>query len=335
MRTLFRNIACTASIIVLSVPIFAQESTVYISIVSTKLFVVGAPNPMTGLFFKSLARDTSWHHGGAVNIRAFGHAVHTPSKGKLVYIASGNGAHRTTDGGKTWKITTGWEITEVLWVSIDQRNSNQVYVATPYGVYKTTDGGTTWKEQNKGLGALFTSSILVDHSNSDVLYCSTEDGVYRSDNAGQSWKRTGLNVVGIRVVAQHPTNPSVLAAGTEHHGLYITRNGGKYWTKSEAGIDHSTFFTVAFDPSNPDTVYAGGYVTGVYKSVNGGQSWERFNHGLTDLNVHSLAVDPLNGKRVFAGTIGGGLFQSDDGGETWRNVGFEGSQVWTVSIQPF
>jgi photosystem II stability/assembly factor-like uncharacterized protein len=134
----------------LSAGLFGQQSTVYISVLSTKLFVVGAANPETGLYYKKTG-DTTWHHAGAKNIRAFGLAVHTPSKGSFICIASGNGVHRSTDGGATWKITTGWEITEVLSVVIDKSDPTFILCATPYGVYRTLDAGMTWKECNNGI----------------------------------------------------------------------------------------------------------------------------------------------------------------------------------------
>jgi photosystem II stability/assembly factor-like uncharacterized protein len=190
-------------------------------------------------------------------------------------------------------------------------------------------------ERNAGLQGKFTSAVIIDHSNSNILYCSTEDGVYRSDDGASTWRRSGLSVGGIRVIAQHPSDARVLAAGTEDHGIYITRNGGKYWEKCEAGLDHATFYTIAFNPGNPQTLYAGGYVTGVYKSTDGGVSWMRTNSGLTNLNVHSIAVDPTVSDRVYAATQWGGVFRSDDAGESWHNVGLNGSQVWTITVQPF
>ncbi|MEK6754932.1 MAG: hypothetical protein AABZ02_02150, partial [Bacteroidota bacterium] len=199
----------------------------------------------------------------------------------------------------------------------------------------SADGGTTWKEKNNGLLHKFTSSVIVDHASSNVIYCSTEDGVYRSDNGADTWTRTGLSVGGVRVVTGHPTNANILVAGTDDHGIYVTRNGGKYWEKSEAGLDHATFYTIAFDLKNPQTVYAGGYMTGVYKSTDGGVSWKQTNAGLTNLNVHSIAVDPTNSDRLYVSTQWGGVFRSDDGGITWRNAGLSGSQVWTITIQPF
>ncbi|HCA80434.1 MAG TPA: hypothetical protein DEP53_11950 [Bacteroidetes bacterium] len=319
---------------VFSAGLFGQQSTVYISVLSTKLFVVGAANPETGLYYKKTG-DTVWNHTGAKNIRAFGLAVHTPYKGSLICIASGNGVHRSTDGGATWRITTGWEITEVLSVVIDQSDPNFMLCTTPYGVHRTLDGGITWKECNNGIKEKFASSVVIDHENNKILYCGTEDGVYRSENMGESWQRTGLGVSGVRVVVQNPKDPNTLVAGTDDHGIYVTRNAGKYWEKTEAGLDHLTFYAIAYDPTNPQVLYAGGYVTGVYKSSDGGLSWTRKNEGLTNLNIHSLAVDPTNGSRVFVGTQWSGVFQSDNAGDTWRNIGLNGSQVWTISVQPF
>src|SRR5512137_845146 len=84
-----------------------QESTVYASIVATKLFVVGAANPRTGLHYQHPSADTAWQHAGPNNIRAFGCAVHLGSQQRVLYIAAGNGLHKSTDGGTTWRVTTG------------------------------------------------------------------------------------------------------------------------------------------------------------------------------------------------------------------------------------
>ena len=315
--------------------IFAQ-STVYASVVSTKLFVVGAANAGTGLFSQHPGDDTTWQHSGAARIRAFGVATDVASKGQIVYIASGNGLHKTTDGGRTWRITTGWEITEVLWVTPDKRDRNIVYIATVYGIYKTTDGCATWQQMNNGLALpAFTPCIIIDANDHNTLYCASEDGAYVSHDAARSWKRLGLHVRSIRVIAQHPDNSKILFAGTEDDGLYYTENGGQWWTKAEPGITTSTFYTVAFDPVHPDTMYAGGYVSGVYKSIDGGKSWSRSSAGLEYLSIHSIAVDPTNPRRVYAGTIWGGIYRSDNGGEKWVSAGLPDSEVWTVIIQPY
>jgi photosystem II stability/assembly factor-like uncharacterized protein len=298
------------------------------------MFVVGAANPQTGIFYQPAGHDTLWSHTGPKNIRAFDMAIAPGSDGTVMYIASGNGLHKTTDGGASWKITTGWEITEVLSVSPDPRDANTIYIATAYGIYRTHDGCESWQEMNNGLDRRFTSSVLADRFVPDVVYCAGEGGVYRSNDGARSWNRIGLSVPNVRVVNQHPQDPEMLVAGTEEHGIYISPNGGRWWTKSEAGVDHRTFYTIAFDPGNPDILYAGGYVTGVYKSEDRGGSWKRMNRGLAYLTIHAIAVDPRNSNTVYAGGYWGGVFRSDDGAGRWQSAGLPEAQVWNILIQP-
>jgi photosystem II stability/assembly factor-like uncharacterized protein len=312
------------------------QPIVYASVLSSKAFVVGAANPNTGLHFQRAGDDTTWQHTGAMRIRAFGMAADVSSKGQTLYIASGNGLHKTSDGGKTWRITTGWEITEVLGVSPDPRNSNIVYIATAYGIFKTTDGCVTWKEMNNGIPfPPFTQCVIIDHDDSNTLYCASESGLYLSHDAAASWNRTGLHVPNVRTVVQHPRDPLVLLAGTEEHGIYRTSNGGKWWMRTQAGLDHVTFYAIAFDPVHPDTMYAGGYVTGVYKSVDGGTRWTHMHHGLEYPSVHSLAVDPTNSSRVYAGTFWGGVYRSDNGGEQWNAAGIPGGEIGVIAIHTY
>ena len=313
----------------------AQESTVYTTVVATRLFVVGAANPRTGLHYQRAAGDTGWHQVGPKTIRAFGMGFFTPSRGRILYIGAGNGVHRSSDFGATWKTTTGWRITEVLGVTPDQHDSNTVYCATEFGVFRSTDGCATWKEMNTGLKSTFISCVIIDRADPRRLFCATEEGAYVSEDRGEHWKRMGLSVGGIRTIVQNPADPLMLIAGTEDFGMYVTRDGGSIWTRTEAGIDHTTFYAIAFNPRNPDTVYAGGYVTGVYRSLDGARSWRRVNDGLTALNIHSIAVDPVHPERIFAAAYWGGVFRSDTAGEKWTPIGLSESQSWMVCVEPY
>jgi photosystem II stability/assembly factor-like uncharacterized protein len=249
-----------------------------------------------------------------------------------MYIAAGNGLHVSTDGGTSWRISTGWEITEVQWVCPDPHRAGTVYIATPYGVYRTTDGCDTWANRSSGLPSAFTTCVIVDWSRPDVLYAATEGGAAWSTDGGATWRKTGLHVDGVRVIVQHPRDPAILAAGTEEHGIYMTGDGGRTWGKREAGVNHTTFYSIVFDPSNPDIMYAGGYITGVYKSTDGGQRWRRVNNCLDTPSIHTIAVDPRNGNRVYAGAYWGGVYVTENGGETWTHVGLPEAQVWHLTV---
>ena len=311
----------------------APQSTVCASVLATHLFVVGAANPQTGVFCQHTGDDTVWSHTGSKTIRAFAIAPGPLSHGRVLYIAGGNGVHLSRDGGRTWKITTDWRITEVMCVAPDPADTNTVYCTTPYGVFKTVDGCATWTEMNAGLKALYAPSLIVGKGG--LLYCVTEDGIYRSTDGAGHWSRMPLSVTGTRVLAQSPADPSFLIAGTESYGLYVSHDGGNIWTRSESGVDHMTFYSVAFDPVNPAIVYAGGYVTGVYKSVDGAKSWTRVNEGLTNPTIHAIAVDPLDHNHVYAATLWGGVFGSLDGGAHWKSAGLSGSQVWSIVIHTY
>src|SRR5215212_6728963 len=88
-----------------------------------------------------------------------------PSNGDIIYagtgeedsrnsISPGGGIYKSTDAGKTWKLT-GLEKTEVIGrIVIDPKDPNIVYVAAlgkawttnpERGLYKSTDGGAAWK----------------------------------------------------------------------------------------------------------------------------------------------------------------------------------------------
>ena len=311
----------------------AQGPTVFAPVLATHLFVVGAANPQTGVFFQHAGDDTVWSHTGSKTIRAFGIAFSPGSNGRVRYIAGGNGVHCSRDGGRTWKITTDWRVKEVMCVAPDPADTTIVYCSTPYGVFKTTDGCASWNEMNTGLTSHYTVSIIAGKDGR--LYCVTEDGLFTSGDGAAHWTRMGLSVSGTRVLAQSPADPSFLVAGTESYGLYVSHDGGRIWTRSESGVDHMTFYAVAFDPVNPEIVYAGGYVTGVYKSVDGAKSWKRMNEGLDNLNVHGIAVDPADHNRVYAATLWGGMYATRDGGAHWKSAGLSGAQIWNVVIYNF
>jgi photosystem II stability/assembly factor-like uncharacterized protein len=316
-----------------SLPLSAQtDPVVYVPVVSSELFVVGAPNPQTGLF---LSRDNgqSWIHKGWKNIRAFCVAVEPHSGGDIIYVASGNGVLKTEDAGKSWRVMTDWRITEVMDIRVDYENPDNVYIVTAYGAYRSKDAGWTWTEQNTGLQQTYLSALLIDTQNPAILYAGGESGLYRSTNRMETWEYVEFEHMPVRAIAQSNSSPEIIFVGTEDDGIFRSTDQGITWEQLRNGLHHSTFYSLIIDPMNNAVIYGGGFETGVYKSVDGGNSWQRYTRGLTNVNVPAIAVHPVDTDIVFAGTNGGGLFRSNDGGRIWEHIALESAEIYTIIVQ--
>jgi len=332
MRCVFgKTFLLLFSVIVSNEVVSAQTETLYMSVRSSRQTRLNASdNPTIGLF---LSRDggATWEHKGwRDQIKVF---YTEAGRDGTLWAACGNGVLRSIDGGATWKITTGWEVTEVLRVKIDPRDPNVVYAASAYGIFKTSDNGKSWQEKNRGLDNTFVSDLVIDRTNSARLIAATEGGIYVSTHQGESWSLAALRGKGVRMVVQDPLHAKRFWAGTEDEGVFLSTKKGERWQPANRNANLTTVYAVAIDPKNSNTVYLGTHEGGVYRSTDGGESWQPCNNGLNNLVVHALAILPSNPKIIFAGTINGGLYRSANGGATWEFNSQPDGQVWGLSIK--
>jgi photosystem II stability/assembly factor-like uncharacterized protein len=231
------------------------------------------------------------------------------------------GAHRSTDGGRSWTaMNTGITARSgpsgdgipIFSLTIDQKHPEILWAGTQAmrGVFKSTDGGETWSEMENGIevqNGMEIRSFSVDPTNSDVVYMG----------------------------GSYTPNPSELAV---RGFIYKTTDGGKHWTKLlEPG---AVVRWLLIDPSNADVIYAPTGIwdrlavkpEGILKSTDGGRTWSSINEGLTSLAVNGLVMDPRN-SQVLIATMGkasgflneerelnGAVFKTTDGGQNWRKV---------------
>ncbi len=148
-----------------------------------------------------------WTHLGLENTQSIGRIVVDPTNPNVVYVAAGGhlfgpnperGLYKTTDGGKTWKLSkfidndTGFND-----VAIDFSHPNTLYASsysrrrTWWGLngggpnsalWKTTDGGNTWTrldgagwpKPKEGVWGRIAVSIF--RGNSNIVYAQVEAG---------------------------------------------------------------------------------------------------------------------------------------------------------------
>ena len=214
----------------------------------------------------------------------------------------------------------------VISLDADPRDSARLFLGTSDGhVFTSTDEGKHWQLLSRigtGQDDVITH-ILVDPRNGKRLYASTwtlysgGGGVYRSEDGGHTWTLAGLAKETVRALAQAPTNPKVLVAGSLT-GVYRSKDEGATWERISPANhpDLKNFDSLAFDPRDENVIYAGTYHL-PWKTADGGKNWAPIHQGMIDdSDVMSIIVDAKNPENVHA-TACSGIYHSVNSAGQW------------------
>jgi photosystem II stability/assembly factor-like uncharacterized protein len=214
----------------------------------------------------------------------------------------------------------------VMSLEADPNNHSHLFLGTGDGhIFASTDEGAHWQLLSRiGTGQDdIVTHILVDPRDANRMYASTwtltsgGGGVYRSDDAGRTWNIIGLAHETVRALAQSPTDPKLLLAGSLT-GVYRSADEGASWERITPANheDLRRFDSVAFDPKDNNIIYAGTYHL-PWKTINGGKDWFPVVKGMIDdSDVMSIIVDPAASDNVHA-TACSGIYHSTNGGQQW------------------
>ncbi len=287
-----------------------RAQTLYTVVLGNQNHVVGSSTLESGLFV-SYDRGESWNQLGPRNLKAYDMDAVISERGRVLYIAAGNGVHRSVDSGKSWKIVTDWKMTEVLDIAIDQQEPRFLYAATAFGLWWSQDGGESWSKARDSIGTTY---------------------VYRVESTGYGRER-GLDLY--TRDRQRPSLRLVSDSGAVHP-YSIDRFA---WIEQETNCRWSNAYAViGVNPGTRNlktkTIYTDS--TRVMEQLGS-------SHGMsltcTDAvvpvgpplpsPVHALiAIDNPWPYRLIVGTFGDGLFTYRD--EEWVQIGLPGAQVWSI-----
>jgi hypothetical protein len=249
-------------------------------------------------------------------------------------ISPGGGVYKSTDAGRTWKLS-GLEATQQIGrIIVDPADPNIVYVAAlghewnsnpERGVYKSIDGGATWQLVKFISDKAGFVDLAMDAKDHNTLY-------------GSSWARV--------------RGPYFLRSGGPGSGLWKTTDAGATWREIRGGGFPETTkgrIGIALSPSNPQIIYAWVEAdtlphalakgekadtskrqktnSGIYRSADGGATWAltyrneppQGGGGLGDARpfyYSQIRVDPHNPDRIY--WMSSVFRTSDDGGKTVR-----------------
>ncbi|MCG8603628.1 hypothetical protein MJD09_01330 [bacterium] len=308
----------------------AQDSRqkIYAAVLSNRSYTVGAKNLGVGLFVGN-QDGSEWQNVAFSNMRTFAIEIF-PNHGEgLFYTANGNGVIVSRDGGKTWRVTSGWQVTEVLEAAAVPNNPQIIYVGTAYGLWKSTEYG----ENLQRLTKRFVNSVHLDVKDPDRIYVGEEDGMVISQDAGKSFQPAKNISDAVNHIAQENSDPRRLYLGTEDQGLFISDDRGKSWQQITTAPKTATVYSVAVDPKNHNIVFASTFADGILRSSDRGKTWQTITNGVDDIPVYKIVLHPDDSAVIYAGTVNRGILRSTDGGESWVPFALDGTHVWELEVK--
>ncbi len=166
-----------------------------------------------------------------------------------------------------------------------------------------------------------------------LLLVATEAGLAVAREAAAGWTLDlSLTRDSPYCVALDPADPGRAWCGTLKSGLWRTTDGGREWSRADAGIEHERAMAVAAARDGGRTVvWAGTEPSAVYRSDDGGDSWDA-RPGLGRLpsagtwsfpprpethHVRWIEPDPVEPARLQVAIEAGAVVSTPDGGATW------------------
>jgi hypothetical protein len=187
----------------------------------------------------------------------------------------------------------------------------------------------------------------------NALHLATHSGWYRYERRGENWEQTdrALTFWQMSCIQVDPDNPKKVYAGTEHSGMFITKDGGKDWQRAEPNVPILEMSAMLALPGKVlvGTRPAALYSHDVHQEGSGWQEVKGIRQGAfggtfppnPDLapRTRVLTTENNSGNRLYAGIEVGGILVSDDDGETWvkRNDGLTDPdlhQILSASKKP-
>ena len=234
--------------------------------------------------------------------------------GATVYLGTGAGVYRTTDGGDSWTAANGsLRATPVRALAA---SPGVVYAGfEALGVCVSTNRGLTWQRK----GVEFRDRAMTHLAANSGSLCASDDpgSVFVSSDSGETWSKV-LQVLNIRTITGIGKSFFVVSSTA---GILRSSDRGQRWTTASQGL-----------PNGPDcvasigsTLFTGLDLFGVYRSTDNGALWSESTQGIMDRQIFGVSI---RNSSICVGTLRG-LFKSSNGGTSWRNV-YTG--VWGIAF---
>jgi photosystem II stability/assembly factor-like uncharacterized protein len=180
---------------------------------------------------------------------------------------------RSTDGGQTWILLSGYIHHAMTEISVDQSTPNTIYISGSSQVTKSTDGGDSWASASTGLpGTLGVYCVDSSPHTPQTLLCANDDGIHRSTDGGSSWSfvPTGYANPACQHFAFSPVTPGLVAAITfSPYTVILSEDDGLTWTDVSGDVAGLGLQDIVFSHDGA-TLYVATYNNGIWSAAVGG-----------------------------------------------------------------
>jgi len=310
----------------------------------------------TGIY-KSTDGGKTWDNMGLPESHHIGRIVIKPGDANTVYVAAlghlytpnkERGFYKTSNGGKTWKLTlSSDENTGAIDIDIDPKNPNVIYTAlwhrerrawnfveggTSSGIYKSTDGGETWTmisggtsgfPQGEGIGRI---GLAVYPQQPNIIYAIVDNQSARAEEKTE--KKDEYTKDTFRSISKE----DFLALNDEKLNAFLRENRfpAKHTAQSvKSSVKADELKPVALveylEDANSQMFGTAIIEAEVYRSNDAGKTWAKANtmdlRGLYNTYGYyfgQIRVSPQNPDKVYI--LGVPIWRSDDGGKTFNSI---------------
>ncbi|MEO8727127.1 MAG: hypothetical protein ABI383_13520, partial [Acidobacteriaceae bacterium] len=234
------------------------------------------------------------------------------------------GFYKSTDGGKTFKITLHPPHGDNHDLWIDPNNPQRMVTSDDGGAAVSVNGGKTWSRQDFATAQLYHVATTKDFP---YQVCGAQqDNSTICVSSEKQRRQFGLDPMRVMYevgggesgyIAPSPIDPNIFYAGSQ--GALLSRFDRQ--TKQERDVEvYPRFFSgeaastlpdrwqwtfpIVFSPFDPNTLYTSSQF--LYKTTNQGQSWQKMSPDLTKHDPKTLGdsggpiTHDMNGPEIFA-----------------------------------
>jgi photosystem II stability/assembly factor-like uncharacterized protein len=199
----------------------------------------------------------------------------------------------------------------------------------PFGLIKSTDGGQTWRKLGMEGESDFHVLATSYHNNAVYVFSYNQNsrmktpGMYFTLNDGFSWQQAAAKGLDNypRALAVHPSEPKMVAAGTEK-ALYLSQNAGERFQKIADGEMAGLFF--ALDGKHLWFAKAEGEPALARFNLDTRQIEEISTPPMEKDAVSYIAQNPAKPDEYAIATFQRDVYVSPDGGKTWKQIAKKG-----------